>query len=138
MGLQGNPIFAVGNDAAEGRKLILAGHGVFMNDEMYNKPDNINFTRNCIDWFTRSRDKKVYRPNVMLYVDGQLIIRLSLRFDTLLTLRSAELGNWGVPIPGSTDTYAVRNLNGRMDEFALFDSALKEEEIRACYAAGAP
>jgi hypothetical protein len=73
MGLQGNPIFAVGNDAAEGRKLILAGHGVFMNDEMYNKPDNINFTRNCIDWFTRSRDKKVYRPNVMLYVDGQLI-----------------------------------------------------------------
>jgi hypothetical protein len=72
------------------------------------------------------------------YVDGQLIIRLSLRFDTLLTLRSAELGNWGVPIPGSTDTYSVRNLNGRMDEFALFGSALKEEEIRACYAAGAP
>jgi len=25
-----------------------------------------------------------------------------------------------------------------MDEFALFGSALKEEEIRACYAAGAP
>jgi hypothetical protein len=81
--LNGTPVFGVGNDAAQGRKLILAGHGVFMNDEMYHKPDNINFTRNCIDWFTRSRDKNVYRPNVLLYVDGQLIDKFKVRLRRL-------------------------------------------------------
>jgi hypothetical protein len=72
------------------------------------------------------------------YVDGRVVRSLPLKFDTALKLGSAELGNWGVPIAGSTATYAVRNLNGRMDEFVLFGKALVEDEVGALHASGAP
>jgi hypothetical protein len=73
---------------------------------------------------------------VVHYVDGRLVNRLPLKFDTTLRLGAVELGNWGVPLQGNV--YAVRNLNGRMDEFALFGKALGAEEIRDLYAVGAP
>lgn len=73
---------------------------------------------------------------VVHYVDGRLVNRLPLKFDTQLRLGAVELGNWGVPLQGNV--YAVRNLNGRMDEFALFGKALGAEEIRGLYAVGAP
>ena len=73
---------------------------------------------------------------VLHYVDGRLLRRLPLKFDTLLRLGAVELGNWGVPL--KENTYAVRNLNGRMDEFALFGKALPEAEIRELYTVGAP
>jgi hypothetical protein len=70
------------------------------------------------------------------YVDGRPVRRIPLRFDTALRLGSAELGNWGVPIYGNL--YAVRNLNGRMDEFVLFGRALGADQVQALYAVGAP
>ena len=73
---------------------------------------------------------------VLHYVDGRLVRRLPLKFDTLLRLGAVELGNWGVPL--KENTYAVRNLNGRMDEFALFGKAVPEAEIRDLYTVGAP
>jgi hypothetical protein len=73
---------------------------------------------------------------VVHYMDGRPIIRIPLRFDTALKLGNVELGNWGVPLHGNI--YEVRGLNGRMDEFALFGSALKEDEVRALYLVGAP
>jgi len=73
---------------------------------------------------------------VVHYVDGRLANRLPLKFDTQLRLGAVELGNWGVPLQGNV--YAVRNLNGRMDEFALFGKALGGDEIRELYQIGAP
>jgi len=73
---------------------------------------------------------------VQHYVDGRLVRRLPLKFDTTLRLGAIELGNWGVPL--KENTYAVRHLNGRMDEFALFGKALGAEEIRELYSVGAP
>jgi hypothetical protein len=73
---------------------------------------------------------------VVHYVDGRQANRLPLQFDTQLRLGAVELGNWGVPLQGNV--YAVRNLNGRMDEFALFGKALNADEIRELYLVGAP
>jgi Concanavalin A-like lectin/glucanases superfamily len=73
---------------------------------------------------------------VLHYVDGRLICRIPLRFDTVLRLGNVELGNWGVPLHGNI--YEVRGLNGRMDEFAIFGKPLREAEIRALYQIGAP
>jgi hypothetical protein len=70
------------------------------------------------------------------YVEGRLARRLPLKFDTMLRLGNVELGNWGVPLEGNI--YAIRNLNGRMDEFAVFGAALGEAEIRELYQVGAP
>jgi hypothetical protein len=73
---------------------------------------------------------------VLHYIDGRLVNRLPLKFDTQLRLGAVELGNWGVPL--KENTYAVRNLSGRMDEFALFGKALGAGEIREFYEVGAP
>jgi hypothetical protein len=73
---------------------------------------------------------------VVHYMDGRLICRIPLRFDTVLRLGNVELGNWGVPLHGTI--YEVRGLNGRMDEFAIFGKPLREDEVRALYQVGAP
>jgi hypothetical protein len=73
---------------------------------------------------------------VVHYMDGRQTARLPLKFDTQLRLGAVELGNWGVPLQGNV--YAVRNLNGRMDEFALFGKALGADEIHELYLIGAP
>ena len=73
---------------------------------------------------------------VVHYIDGRVSCRLPLKFDTVLRLGNVELGNWGVPLEGSV--YGIRHLNGRMDEFAVFGTALRDEEIRELYEVGAP
>jgi hypothetical protein len=47
-----------------------------------------------------------------------------------------ELGNWGLPT--QNHRFPIRNLNGSLDEFALYRAALAPAEIRALHAAGNP
>lgn len=83
----------------------------------------------------------VYDPknrNVAHYVNGEQISEHVIEEEYLIdTLRigNAEIGNWGDPNrkdPG----YAIRNLNGRIDELAIFDAALTESEIAELYRNG--
>jgi hypothetical protein len=50
---------------------------------------------------------------------------------------AASIGNWDLPIRADTD-FAVRNLNGSMDEFVLFSAPLTDEEIADIYLHGKP
>lgn len=54
-----------------------------------------------------------------------------------ITIGSAQIGNWGLPTREEPD-FAVRNLNGRLDEFTIFSSALSPEEVHTLYQAGKP
>ena len=49
----------------------------------------------------------------------------------------ATIGNWSSPKRPDAH-FAIRNLNGRMDEFAIFSAALPAAEIQAMYQAGKP
>ena len=49
----------------------------------------------------------------------------------------ATIGNWSSPMRPDAH-FAIRNLNGSIDEFALFDAALTAEEIREMYDNGKP
>ena len=49
----------------------------------------------------------------------------------------ATVGNWSSPMRPDAH-FAIRNLNGSIDEFALFDAALTAEEIREMYENGKP
>jgi hypothetical protein len=49
----------------------------------------------------------------------------------------ATIGNWSSPTRPEAD-FAIRNLNGSMDEFVLFRDALKPEEIRDLFVQGRP
>ena len=50
---------------------------------------------------------------------------------------NGEIGNWGLPNKPD-EYYAIRNLNGAIDEFAIFSEALSDEEIRQLYEVGNP
>lgn len=54
---------------------------------------------------------------------------------THFQIGKADLGNWSDPIWPEA---AIRTLNGRIDEFAIFQEALIAEEIRKLYVIGKP
>ena len=55
-----------------------------------------------------------------------------------VVIGSANLGNYTDPPPDVRSDRVIRNLNGRIDEFVIFDQALAAEEIQAIYDAGKP
>lgn len=85
----------------------------------------------------------VYDPagrRVVQYVNGQPVSQEEIidkfHIETL-RIGPAEIGNWGQPFRKSP-WFAVRNLNGTIDELAIFDAALSAEEIQELYKKGKP
>ncbi len=69
------------------------------------------------------------------YVDGELIHQAEIVdqfYIERLRIGNAELGNWGQPFR-TNPLFAMRNLNGRMDELAVFSSALSPQEVQEHY-----
>ena len=85
----------------------------------------------------------VYDPagrRVTQYVNGQIVASEPIVDDYFIeTLRigAAEIGNWGQPFR-DTPLFAVRNLNGTIDELAIFGEPLSGDEIRNLYEGGKP
>jgi len=72
------------------------------------------------------------------YVNGEKIHEQAIEDDfkiDRLRIGNAEIGNWGDP-NRKDPSYAIRNLNGRIDELAIFDAALSEKEIKTLYEKG--
>ncbi|MFK8112386.1 MAG: LamG-like jellyroll fold domain-containing protein [Rubripirellula sp.] len=51
-----------------------------------------------------------------------------------VTFGTCEIGNWGLPLEGVP--FPVRNLNGRMDEFLIYQESLTATEIANLYELG--
>ncbi|QDT66333.1 LamG-like jellyroll fold domain-containing protein [Calycomorphotria hydatis] len=85
----------------------------------------------------------VYDPAhrvVTQYVNGEQISRQEIIdkfYINKLTIGAAEIGNWGQPFR-KTPWFAVRNLNGAVDELAIFNAALTSDEIHSLYEQGKP
>ncbi len=75
------------------------------------------------------------------YVNGKAVsiepIQESLRAD-YVKIGSASIGNWSQPRYKNSPEFAVRNLNGTMDEFILFSAPLSAGEISDLYESGKP
>jgi hypothetical protein len=71
------------------------------------------------------------------YVNGQQVASFRITYPTPIHIGPADLGNWG-SASREFDRTPVRNLNGRMDEFLLFDRALSSREVQDLYLAGKP
>lgn len=50
---------------------------------------------------------------------------------------AASIGNWSIPTRPDSE-FAIRNLNGSIDEFVIFAAALSADEIREMYNHGKP
>jgi hypothetical protein len=74
------------------------------------------------------------------YLNGELLHEETIAEELKVTttrIGAASIGNWSIPIKPDAE-YAVRNLNGSMDEFMIFSSALGEDEIQEIYVNGKP
>lgn len=74
------------------------------------------------------------------FLNGQVLSREAIPEDYLVetvAIGAASIGNWDLPIRDEPD-FSVRNLNGSMDEFALFSAPLSDQEIAEIYLHGKP
>lgn len=91
-------------------------------------------------WLMLATTYDVDSRRVTHYLNGAVLSEESIPAEYLVeTVRigSASLGNWGLP-ERDEPRFAVRNLNGSLDEFALFGAALSAAEIRKLYDDGKP
>ena len=58
-----------------------------------------------------------------------------IKLHTPLRFGPSELGNW---VPEQFKDHRIRSLNGRMDEFALLEGCLSDEEINQLFEIGRP
>ena len=65
------------------------------------------------------------------WFNGKRVFTKPLEMDQPIRIGSAEIGNWGVPL--KPERRAIRNFIGRMDEFTIWNVALKGEEIADIY-----
>ena len=84
-------------------------------------------------------DGKAY--TVTHYVNGKAVsidqIKEGLRAE-VVKIGAASIGNWSQPRYKNTPEFAVRNLNGTMDELILFSAPLSAGEISELYESGKP
>lgn len=69
--------------------------------------------------------------DVQHYYNGRKVSESKLELRQKLQIGYAELGNWG--FPAATDRQPIRNFDGRIDEFIIFQDALSEDEIWKLY-----
>ncbi|MBB3205960.1 hypothetical protein FHS27_001768 [Rhodopirellula rubra] len=85
----------------------------------------------------------VYDPagrEVTHYVNGKPVSHEAIvdrHYIEQLRIGPAEIGNWGQPFR-NTPWFAVRNLNGTIDELAIFSEPLTATEIADLYERGKP
>ncbi len=85
----------------------------------------------------------VYDPvgrQVVQFVNGQELSRHEITDQfhiSTLRIGPAEIGNWGQPFR-KTPWFAVRNLNGAIDELVIYGAALTSDEIQSMYEQGKP
>ena len=83
----------------------------------------------------------VDQKQVTHFVDGKVISRHSISEKLLvdsIQIGAASICNWSEPMYRTDPNFVVRNLNGSVDEFAIFSGALSENEILGFYQTGNP
>ena len=93
-------------------------------------------------WFQIVTTYDTEARQVCHYVNGKVVSRAPITDEWLVEnvrIGAASIGNWSEPRYKRDDpSFAIRNLNGAIDEFAIFGAALNEEEVRDLYEIGKP
>ena len=72
--------------------------------------------------------------SVIQYFDGREVSREISALhqpDRPIAFGPCEIGNWGLPTPNHE--FPIRNLNGAIDEFAIYSAVLTANELRSIY-----
>lgn len=92
-------------------------------------------------WIMLATVYDVDQQQVTHYVNGSPITTATIPDELLvesIKVGSASICNWSEPMYRTDATFVVRNLNGCVDEFAMFSGALAADEIANLFEAGNP
>ncbi|QDV10528.1 FecR protein [Rosistilla oblonga] len=92
-------------------------------------------------WIMLATTYDVQARRVSHYFNGAEIGSEAIPADYLVprvTIGPASIGNWSEPMYRTDPQFVVRNLNGSLDEFVLYSSALSGSEIAELYRLGNP
>ncbi len=92
-------------------------------------------------WMMLAVTYDVDRQKVTHYLNGKAISSENIPGQSLvesIRVGQASICNWSEPMYRTDPKFVLRNLNGTMDEFAMFSTALTEDEIRQWYESGNP
>lgn len=92
-------------------------------------------------WMMLATVYDVDLKQVTHFVNGNPISKQSIPDKLLvdsINIGDASVCNWSQPMYRTDATFVVRNLNGCVDEFALFSGALSADEISNLFLAGNP
>ncbi|MEM7478367.1 MAG: LamG-like jellyroll fold domain-containing protein [Planctomycetota bacterium] len=91
-------------------------------------------------WIHLATTYDTTRKETTHYLNGRELSREALQPEKVVSqtrIGLASIGNWTSPTKPDEE-FAIRNLNGRMDEFMIFSKALSSEEILELFENGKP
>ena len=91
-------------------------------------------------WLHLATVYDVDQASITHYLNGEVLSTATVPSEKMVKetqIGTASIGNWSVPTQPDS-RFAIRNLNGSMDEFILFATALSDDEIRGIYNHGKP
>ncbi len=110
----------------------LKANGVRCDSPVVLGPDQLGLWNHLVTVFDPRRG------TAASFVNGREVVRQKVHGESRASIGWADLGNWSYPDPADPAHAPVRNLNGRIDEFIVFDQALDADEVRAMYEVGKP
>ena len=91
-------------------------------------------------WLHLATVYDVDRATITHYLNGEVLGSATVPSEQMVEetrIGTSSIGNWSAPTQPDSK-FAIRNLNGSMDEFALFAVALTDDEIKEIYNHGKP
>ncbi len=123
----------------DGRLFFSVGIGKEKFHHIFHSPTVWDHT-DCEQWLHLVTTYDVASRTCTHYLNGKEISHASAPPEKgveALIIGNAQIGNWGLPTREEPD-FAVRNLNGRLDEFTIYNSILTSQEIQSLYQIGKP
>ena len=123
----------------DGRLFFSVGLGKGKFHHIFHSPVVWNHTA-TEQWLHLVTSYDVATRTCVHYLNGGEISRSSAPEEKgvkALVIGHAQIGNWGLPTREEPE-FAVRNLNGRLDEFTIYNTVLTPAQVQSLYQVGKP
>lgn len=90
-------------------------------------------------WMMLSVSYDIQQKQVTHYLNGKPVSRETIPDAALIEairVGDGSIGNWSQPMYRTDPEFVLRNLHGSMDEFAIFSTALSDQEIETLFRTG--
>jgi hypothetical protein len=128
----GSLMFSIGYATSDEKRITIKNNQIYYSKPVFG-PDSLG------RWHHIAVSYDNQSGQVIQYFDGAEVSREVSKLHQAgrpITYGPCELGNWGLPTAGHQ--FPVRNLNGAIDEFAIYSAVLSAAEIQSIFENGNP